>query len=206
MPTAPDGGGGYECRQHQVYDQETPKYPFGALAESDDECQGETFGKLGFDQHGCQHEAQDVQPHDGVSELRQCFFLCGYAEQHRAQDEQQGSQIVRYGFRHPQDEAGYEYGKHSVVGPDEAFRAEYAKAFLGCGGQGARVQVVNEAYMAEPTDPHEGYDSQRTSKARHPNFELGFLHLGQFLNLVIVHVQRIESLLRLGVSVCCHYS
>ena len=187
---------GNEGRQHQVDYQEAPQHPLGALAELDDEGKGETFGELRLHEHRSEHEAQDVEPHHGVAQLGERVLLRGHVEQHDQQDEDEGSQVVRQGLRHPQDETRHEDGQHRIVGPDEPGQAQGVEPLLRRRGQQARVQIVDEADVAEPTDPDEGGDRQRTAQPGHPHLKLRLLHLGQFLYLVVAHVQRIERRLR----------
>ena len=193
---------GDEGRQHQVDDQETPQHALGALAELDHEGKGEPLGEAGLHEHRSKHEAQDVEPHHRVAQLGQRLLLRGHVEQDRQQDEDEGSQVIGDGLRHPQDETRHEDGQHRVVGPDEAVQAQDAKPLLRHVGEQARVQVVDEADVAEPTDPDKGGNRQWTAQAGHPDLEFRFLHLGQFLNLVVAHVQRIERRLCLGL--CRH--
>ena len=77
-------------------------------------------------------------------------------------------------------------------------------ALLRRSREGSRIEVVEESDVAEPADPYECQYRQGAAETRHPDFEFGFLHLGQLLDLVIVHIQRVELTHRLRLGLCCH--
>ena len=185
-------GGRDKGRQHQINDQETPKHTFGALAELDDEGQGQSLGELRLDQHTRQNEGKDIQPHHRVTELGQGLLLCGDITEHDTQDDEQRGQVVGNGLRHPEDETRDEDGEHGVVGAEELLEADVVATLQGLFGQHLGVQVVDETDVTAPINHDEGDDGQGAAEACHPNLKVGLLHLGQLFHFVVVHVQGIK--------------
>ena len=123
-----------------------------------------------------------------MTELSQGLLLCGDVTEHDAEDDEQGGQVVGYGFRHPEDETRDKDGEHGIIGADKLLKADVIAAFQGLLGQHLGVQVIDEADVATPINQDESDDGQGAAEACHPDFEGRFLHLGQFLNPVVVHV------------------
>ena len=196
-------GRGNEGGKDEVDEEETPQHPLRALSELDDEGEGQPLGELRLHEHGGEHEAQDIEPHHRMAQLREGLLLRGHVEKDHEQDEDQGGQVVRQGLRDPEDETRHENAQHRIVGPDESVQAQGVQPLLRRRGQHGRIQVVDEADVAEPTDPDKGDDRERTAQPGHPHLELRLLHLGQFLDFVIAHVQRVEHR-RLCLRICCH--
>ena len=194
---------GNEGGKDEVDEEETPQHTLRTLAELDDEGEGQPLGELRLHQHRGEHEAQDVEPHHRVAQLREGFLLRGHVEKDHEQDQDERGQVVRERLRNPEDEARDEDAQHRVIGPDESVQAQGIQPFLGRSGQRRGIQVVDEPDVAEPTDPDKGGDRERTAQPGHPHLELRLLHLGQFLDFVIAHVQRVEHR-RLCLRICRH--
>ena len=114
--------------------------------------------------------------------------MCGDVTEHDAEDDEQRSQVIGDGFRHPEDETRDEDGEHGVVGADKLLEADVVATLQRLLGQRLGIQVVDETDVAAPIDDDEGDDGQGAAEACHPFLKVGFLHLGQFFHFVVVHV------------------
>ena len=103
----------------EVDDYETEKYTTGRISEFKNEPECQAFCHARFDQHRGQHKRKDVEPHDGMSQLRKGLLLCGDLRQDQSQDNKQCRQVVRDGLGNPQHDGGQEDGKHRIVGAGE---------------------------------------------------------------------------------------
>ena len=127
-----------------------------------------------------------------MSELRKRFLLPGYPAEHYSEDNEKRSEIVRNGFCHPQDNGSDKNREHCVIAAQEGIQSDFAQPLGGLGGKGGRIEIVDKTDVAAPVDEYEGYKSEWRSKTGHPLLESGFFHLRKFLDLVVVHIQRVK--------------
>ena len=129
-----------------------------------------------------------------MSQLGESFLLCGNSGEHYSENHQKGGEVVRNSLGNPEYERCYKNCQHRIVRTQEGIEPDGVEPCLGLACERGHVQVVDKAYMAEPIDEYEANQGQRKAKFGHPLLHLGFLHLRQLFDLVVVKVKRIEFL------------